>query len=387
MTDPDFKPGTFQGAGSLITDKGWRAGPHGTIIVEQKLDRNILADRAAIRVIPTRAHVTVRFDRLDALRGVAALAVLVGHASAIVAGHSWIPRKGLAVQFFFLLSGFVVAHSYEDQLRSGLGFAAFCRRRGTRLYPLIIAGAALGTIVLVASDPGFESRPGAFTALLLATLALPSPPVDFGFGNFPVNPPEWSLFYELLASIAFGVLIRRTTTRGLALATIAAGMPAVAVAIIYAGRTDAPLWTLAFGAAASFAGGVWLHRGVARGTWQRAPVILLAAILLGVCLIPHGLGWGLDLVAGIILFPALIVSAASDIRPHRLARYLGDLSYPLYILHWPVLMAGQRLCRGWASPTATILLLSGAAILVAWAALILYDRPVRALLSQAVTRR
>src|SRR5688572_5964759 len=98
------------------------------------------------------------FETLDGLRGVAALAVLVAHASAILLGESVVPRQLLAVQFFFMLSGFVMAYSYEQKLLFGMPFRDFILRRVIRLYPMILLGALLGFMFFVANDAGRIDR-------------------------------------------------------------------------------------------------------------------------------------------------------------------------------------------------------------------------------------
>ncbi|HEY8254564.1 MAG TPA: acyltransferase family protein, partial [Rhizomicrobium sp.] len=87
---------------------------------------------------------TKHFEILDGLRGVAAIAVLVGHASILFLQSTWVPRKLLAVQFFFMLSGFVITHAYEGKLRAGMTWREFMLRRIIRLYPLIVLAALVG---------------------------------------------------------------------------------------------------------------------------------------------------------------------------------------------------------------------------------------------------
>lgn len=100
---------------------------------------------------------TYHFATLDGLRGVAALLVLLGHATAIDLSPALtlVPRKLLAVEFFFMLSGFVVAYAYEDRFRAGFSVREFLLRRAVRLYPMIVVGACLGTIQCAVALPAF----------------------------------------------------------------------------------------------------------------------------------------------------------------------------------------------------------------------------------------
>lgn len=87
-----------------------------------------------------------RFVFLDELRGLAALSVVLLHASQIFS-FRLNSHPSLAVDFFFCLSGFVLANGYEQELKSGaLGSRAFFLKRVVRLYPMIVVGVALGVL-------------------------------------------------------------------------------------------------------------------------------------------------------------------------------------------------------------------------------------------------
>ena len=81
----------------------------------------------------------VRFLTLDALRGVGAIAVMAGHAG-IVLGAYMPPFMYLAVDMFFVLSGFVLAHAYDRKFAEGLSVGAFLKARIARLYPIYLSG-------------------------------------------------------------------------------------------------------------------------------------------------------------------------------------------------------------------------------------------------------
>ena len=81
------------------------------------------------------------FTTLDGLRGIAAIAVVARHAPFLWGEHGptgALSESYLAVDFFFVLSGFVLAHAYGSRFQHGLSNAAFMRTRLLRLYPLYL---------------------------------------------------------------------------------------------------------------------------------------------------------------------------------------------------------------------------------------------------------
>lgn len=127
------------------------------------------------------------FMGLDGLRGVAALIVVIYHRRFWVAGfEDW--HGYLAVDFFFLPSGFVISHAYGGRLASGqLSPDRFAVARVIRLYPLIVLGAVLGTVSFVIEGVqkswlGLGLR--ALDALPFGGAALPQP---FLLGSGPID--------------------------------------------------------------------------------------------------------------------------------------------------------------------------------------------------------
>lgn len=91
---------------------------------------------------------------LDGLRGVAALLVLWYHVHEGFAFASGAPIIGsinygyLAVDFFFMLSGFVIGYAYAARLHRSMSLGNFARRRLIRLHPMVVFGALLGVVAL-----------------------------------------------------------------------------------------------------------------------------------------------------------------------------------------------------------------------------------------------
>lgn len=282
-----------------------------------------------------------RFEALDGLRGIAALAVAFGHAFP---GHR---NTALAVDFFFILSGFVLAHSYGERLEQGLSFAKYMRARTIRLFPMIGLGTAIG----------FLSFPG----IPWGTLLVPVP----GKFMYPMDRPAWSLLFEMTASVFLGLGLWRKW-RLVPLTII--GALALTLAIFHAGKVDQgiALDQFHYGLTRVFYGfgmGALIYRFRPKFS---LPPLLLCAVLAAILLQPWS-PWYYQLAMVLALCP-LIVAAAANAPSFPGAKYLGDLSYPLYIVHWPI----YALTPALPAPLQLAL-----AIGVAWAALKLYDEPVR----------
>ena len=150
-----------------------------------------------------------RYVILDGLRGVAAIGVLVYHLFEAIAFSAGAAEQHfyngfMAVDFFFILSGFVMGYAYDARLADGrLTTGGFIRRRLIRLHPMVIMGAIVGLACFAVQ--GFTNwegeRMGASMVLAAFVLALFLIPTPLRFdvrGNteaFPLNGPHWSLFF------------------------------------------------------------------------------------------------------------------------------------------------------------------------------------------------
>lgn len=331
-----------------------------------------------------------RFPVLDGLRGVAALAVLLLHLPPLagLVSHGY-----LAVDLFFMMSGFVVAHAYEDRLLRGWSLGGFIRTRVIRLWPLYLLGTAIGAVVFasVAGDAGGFAALGVLVAAAVFLIPLPlSPKVQV----FDLNRPAWSLFFEMVANIAYAALAPRLSNRVLA-GLVAAGAVAVAISFLMAGTGSLGHHgdSLAGGAARilfAFPLGVLLlrlHRAGRLGLRLPTPVILIATV--GAFALPDvkALNGLIDLTVVLLVLPVLTIAAITAPASGRAARgfaFLAVLSYPLYILHGPILMAvGQW----WGEGTVPVVCGGALSLLVAWAAARWFDAPARAALGAFLARR
>jgi Acyltransferase family len=182
------------------------------------------------------------FSTLNGLRGLAALAVVTLH----VPDHTFrelLPGSPLAVDLFFVLSGFVLAHSYTERLRDEMGAMEFMRIRIIRLYPLYILGTAL-VMAHFALLAGFNYRAWLHVigSAVFAVLFLPTPPgISPDWHPFPLNFPAWSLFFELVINYVFALLLPRLTNRLLA-GVILIGLPMLIATGLYFGDLT-PGWS------------------------------------------------------------------------------------------------------------------------------------------------
>lgn len=333
---------------------------------------------------------------LDGLRGVAALAVMVMHrgrwfyAPGGFIGHAW-----LAVDFFFLLSGFVIAAAYEERLRSGMSVTAFLRLRLIRLYPLILLGMLLGgvwpLVEVVAGLPGAPAPGDLFFSMIRGLLLLPAViPDPVGWGIFPLNGPAWSLFFELAVNIGYVLIARRLSTPVLA-GIVAVSALAVAVMTF--------MLTLDQGAEArtflggfprvvfGFSAGLLLYRLRHRLPAFGAPVWVLALVLVAVFVVPHGHHL-FELFCIAVVFPVVVILGANAPPGlERVSALSGGLSYPVYALHYPLLVitGGLGGASGLiaAAPAPGFGLIAYPVVIgLCWLAWKLYDEPVRAWLSR-----
>jgi peptidoglycan/LPS O-acetylase OafA/YrhL len=342
---------------------------------------------------------------LDLLRGVAAVVVLVFHAYAVF-GRQWAPGGYLAVDVFFVMSGCVLAHAYESRLRAGWGLRAFLWRRALRFWPLH----ALGLIVGVGAEavarvvkgvpvaPGELAGWGALGAAFL-------PVVGAAF-MFPLNSPGWSLLHELVVNGLYAGVAPWLRTRVLAGVCALAGVALGAVVVTH-GKADVGVSLSEFVPAGTrtvyaFFVGVLLYRLWRRSArtapdtvsarvrrWPlRAPPFVALAVV-GVCFVAPVAGTArlvLDLLAVTLVFPLAVgtlLDARVGPRLARLGAWLGEASFAVYALHWPIV----RLAGGVAQRVPVPRPVVGVALVVGVLVLATvverrFDRPVRTWLAR-----
>ena len=283
---------------------------------------------------------------LDGLRGIAALAVVVLHIGEGLHVPRLVPQGYLAVPFFFLLSGFVVALAYEGDLMRRTSAAGYMLVRIERLYPMFLIGLALGVAFVIlralAGTGGFDA--GKFAVMLVAAITMIPLPGQF---TFVLLPTQWSLSIELWGNLLHH-LLRRYMTGPALMAFVALACVAMTIAAVHDGglKTGWRMGNIAGGLtafASSYGAGILIFR-----LWQKdmlprlaMPAWCVLALFLGTLLIPQRLytssDAARDLVCAVLLYPIVLIACLHvelDARSERMAEWLGRLSYPIYITHF-----------------------------------------------------
>ena len=339
---------------------------------------------------------------LDGLRGIAAFIVVALHALDPFDLSVLTPHAGLAVDFFFCLSGFVVAYAYEERLLATMSLCDFGVARLIQLYPLILIGTVLGFIVFIAksmTSQGALLTANVFTALICELLMVPTP-IDIGAegwgGYVPFNPPAWSLFFELFANFLYAASVRRLTKPILLLTVLLLAVIEAIQSYSVGGVDGGNHWHdlfLGFGRVLfPFLVGVFLFRCwnamqliKPRKLSLMIPITLLMVLL---CPTPAPAKWIYEYLAVLVVFPTLIALGARDLPSPLVARsylFLGRLSYPLYILHYPLVRLFSGFARSHSIHGAELWLLIIAEIASAVALsiiiMVFFDDPIRSWLT------
>jgi len=332
------------------------------------------------------------------MRGVAAISVMIYHFSPFLSNTVVLPHAWLAVDLFFVLSGFVICHAYEQKLRSGMGLWKFLLLRLIRLYPLYIAGTVLGLCYLLGRAELLYQPSGGLLQMVrvlgLSVLFLPNLS-DVPHGLYPFDLAAWSLFFEIAVNVVYAALAGWLTQRRLA-CVVAAGAVGLIVALMVYGSLDVGMTRRTLGGGAvrvvfSFAMGVMIYRlrSLAPGTPIKAPWALEGLLLSLVVIFLMPASGLFDLVSILIVFPVSIMIGAR-IEPALAPRFsvlLGYLSYPVYVLHTPLVLIAAGAWKAIvkdepnASMPVTGIMFALTVLLASYALTRWYDVPLRAWLA------
>lgn len=310
------------------------------------------------------------YQILDGLRGIAALIVVMFHIFEAHAGGDHIKQilnhGYLAVDFFFMLSGYVIAYSYDDRW-SKLSLKDFLVRRIVRLQPMIIVGSIVGGLTFYLQDSealgwgGISEVPIGKTLLIMFigfTLIPVGKSMDIrGWSEMhPLNGPAWTLFFEYIANIAYALILRHLPNIILSVLVVMAAGMTVHHTLTTPNGDMIGGWTiddpqqlkigfirLAF----PFLAGLLLARVAKLKRFSNAfPItsILLALLLVMPRFGVKELVWQNGLYESfciLILFPLIIwIGAGGKVegaKASKLCTFLGDISYPIYITHYPLI--------------------------------------------------
>lgn len=362
------------------------------------------------------------YEILDGLRGVAAILVVAFHIFETFSGGNRfiqiINHGYLAVDFFFLLSGFVVAYAYDDRWGNMTQWE-FYKRRLIRLQPMVIMGMVIGAIFYYfqASDILFPQIAGMPVWKLILTMfigftLLPIPPsMEIrGWGEMhPLDGPAWSLFFEYIANILYALIFRRFSNKVLSV-----------FVLIFAGLL---INYTVFGPKGDVIGGWSLNLEQMNVGFTRLLYPFFAGILLsrlGKLIHIKGAFWVCSILITIILalprfgdensiwlnglyesfviiliFPVIVaIGAGGQIKSAfstKICKLLGDISYPIYITHYPLIywytawVVDNKVSiqDGYVLGIGVLI----ASILIAYLCLKLYDEPVRNWLQNKFQKR
>lgn len=358
------------------------------------------------------------YELLDGLRGVAALLVVWYHVFEGYAFAGGLPlietinHGYLAVDFFFILSGFVIGYAYDDRWSKTLTMKDFFKRRLIRLHPMVVMGAVLGTITfLIQGSVQWDGTHVATSMVMLSLLctlffipAIPGAGYEVrGNGEmFPLNGPSWSLFFEYIGNLMYAFFIRHLSNKALTVlvALLGIGLALFASLDVSGYGCIGVGWTLDgvnflggfLRMAFPFTMGMLLSRHF-KPIKVRGAFWICAAVLLALFYVPYIGGTEPVCFNGlyesfciIFVFPCLIWIGASgkttDKNSTRICKFLGDISFPLYIIHYPFMY----LFYAWliehqlftlAETWQVVLCVYVWNIVVAYLCLKLYDEPVR----------
>ena len=347
---------------------------------------------------------------LDGLRGVAAIVVVIFH---IFEGHATshldqiINHGYLAVDFFFLLSGFVIGYAYDDRWKT-MSFKEFFKRRVVRLQPMVILGMIIGAACFYFQSnpytPGITEVP-LWKVLLVMVLGFVLFPVRGsmeirGWGEMhPLNGPGWSLFFEYIANIFYGLFVRKFSNLALSVLVVLSAIALVHLAVTSPNGDIVGGWSITpeqirigfCRVMFPFFAGLLMSRTLKIASLKNT--FFWCSLFLIVILAMPRIGGSENLwmngiyesVCIIVFFPIIVYLGASGSIENsigiKICKFFGDISYPIYITHYPLIyiyMGYVMTNKLSIQDSFSIAILTFfATLLLAYLSLKLYDAPIR----------
>ena len=364
-----------------------------------------------------------RYEILDGLRGVAALMVIIfhffelysfGNPSKQIINHGY-----LAVDFFYVLSGFVLGYAYDDRWDK-MSYWDFYKRRLIRLHPMVIAGSLLGMCYFFLGEcinsPNIESVNPLyfFLTIIMSILMIPCPAqMDIrGWGETnSFNGPNWTLTYEYIVNILYSLIFRRLHTIIIGILTLASALLLVNLTCNFdifnvMNERESNKYTVIGGWSLTscelcvgftrlfypYFAGYLVYRLKLK---IRIPYsfIICSTTLITFLSMPRLEKEGYPIFNGIyeaiviiLIFPLVIIIGAGDTTKNeiltKICKFIGELSYPIYITHYPIIYMNSA----WTSFHMKdslfnkIMLSIGSFFIMvfnAYSLIELYDKPVR----------
>lgn len=354
------------------------------------------------------------YEILDGLRGVAAIMVVFFHVFEVFSNGDHtkqiINHGYLAVDFFFMLSGYVISYAYDSRWKT-MTLKDFFVRRLIRLQPMIIIGSLIGAVLFYFQDSenlgwGGISEVPVWKLILVMLIGMTVIPVGKsldirGWSEMhPLNGPSWSLFFEYIANVVYALVLRHFSKLVLGIAMLVAAAFTIHFAFtnpngdIIGGWSISDLTQLKIGfirLSFPFLAGIFLAR-TAQLKYTKNAFFMTSVLLIILFSIPRFGGntahWQNSLYECFVLmimFPLIIWLGAGgkvlNEKANRLCKFLGDISYPIYITHFPIVYVfmawvvnnGYSLSEVWIQGVLVVMV----SILVAYVSMRLYDIPVR----------
>ncbi|MDB4873394.1 MAG: acyltransferase [Gemmatimonadales bacterium] len=349
---------------------------------------------------------------LDGLRGVASVLVIIFHVlETFTGGNKFVQiinHGYLAVDFFFLLSGFVVAYAYDDRWGKMTAWD-FYKRRLVRLQPMVIMGSIIGAALFyfqispampnIAGTPFWE----VLVIMIIGATLIPVPlSMDIrGWQEMhPLNGPAWSLFFEYIANILYAVLVRRFSKTVLSVFVTLAAFMLIQYLVTSKSGDLIGGWSLnseqlyiGFTRVLfPFFGGVLLCRigkliHIKNAFWWSSLLIIIMLSIPRIGDQHHVWMNGIyESLCLIVVFPLIVsIGAGGELhsaRSEKICNFLGEISYPLYITHYPLIYLFTAWVVNNKVPLGIKGLLMGllvviTGLVIAYLSLRFYDKPVR----------
>lgn len=335
------------------------------------------------------------FEILDGLRGVAALAVVIFHfmEMAYAPAKNFIAHGFLAVDFFFCLSGFVIAYAYDNRVGK-MGLAEFFKSRLIRLHPLVILGSVLGLLAFLYDPFGGQSElysAGRIILIFICSIFLIPYPVmtERSFNLFGLNAPSWSLFWEYAANIVYALILVRINKSALLVLTILSAAVLCytcynAGGSLLGGWDGLSFWDGGARVSYSFLAGMLIFRFNLIIKTKLGFLSLTVLLMLAFLLPFTKWNWLTEPMVVLFYFPLLIaLGAGAILKPglRKLCVFSGKISYPLYMTHYAAIWIFLSYYTSQKPDTGqlTIVIVTGTILLlcIAYLIMVLYDIPLR----------
>lgn len=332
-----------------------------------------------------------RLQTLDALRGVAAIVVVLFHVSQAGNNSNFAPNGYLAVDFFFILSGLVISRTFEGRLKGGMSVKTFAISRIIRLYPVFLLGLLLDgarriIVVTQGKDYGYGYSQIA-QAFLSELFFIPSVKADDQL-LFLINPPAWSLLTEVLLNIIFALTLYRLRSKLLAVTALIAFVILAYQASLTGTYSMGAYWyDAAIGPLRGLFGfsvGILIARTCVTSTTNSWRVLAVIATLIFVLFLPDTVVIN-TLVIGIILPGIVIVGSRIEPPPalNRLFSMLGEASYPMYAIHFAMMYSLNKiLIKIGVTGNTTFYVASAIVFFAGLAVSRFYEIPIRRMLTR-----